>query len=47
MSGQGGTKSWKEDGEENQKKENLKKDFWKKTEQEKPQLQTARIRVFL
>jgi len=47
MSGQGGTKSWEEDGEENQKKENLKKDFWKKTEQEKPQLQTAMIRVFL
>jgi hypothetical protein len=47
MTGQSGIKSWEEDGEENQKKENLKKDFGKKTVQGKQQVQPARIKVFL
>jgi hypothetical protein len=47
MTSQSGIKSWEEDGEENQKKGNLKKDFGKKTEQGKQQVQTAKIKAFL
>jgi hypothetical protein len=42
-----GTKSCQEDGEENQKKNTLKKGWAKKTERRKKQIQTARIKTFL
>ena len=42
-----GTKSCQEDGEENQKKNTLKKGWAKKAERRKQQIQTARIKTFL